>query len=98
MKQIKDKIFVDTNILIYAYSSEVLGKAVYELSQLCLVSLIDIDTIKSALNISEKFRYSYYDSLIISAALMNNCTALYSEDMQHQHIIENKLVIINPFK
>ncbi len=49
-------------------------------------------------NIREKYRYSYYDSLVISAALYANCTVLYSEDMQHGQIIENKLKIVNPFE
>jgi predicted nucleic acid-binding protein len=36
--------------------------------------------------------------MIVASALENNCTTLYSEDMQHQQIIENQLLIINPFK
>ena len=41
-----------------------------------------------------------YDSLIIlfHTALENNCEIPYSEDMQHKQIIENKMVIINPFE
>lgn len=39
-----------------------------------------------------------YDSLIIATALEASCTTLYSEDMQHGQLIENKLLIINPFK
>ena len=49
-------------------------------------------------NIRLKYKYSYYDSLIIAAALESKCSILYSEDMQHNQIIENKLQIINPFK
>ena len=49
------------------------------------------------MKIAEKYRYSYYDSVIIAAALESSCTLLYSEDMQHQQIIEGKLQIINPF-
>ena len=45
-----------------------------------------------------KYKYSYYDSLIIAAALESKCTILYSEDMHHNQIIENKLKITNPFK
>ena len=45
-----------------------------------------------------KYKYSYYDSLIIAAALESKCTVLYSEDMQHDQIIESTLQIINPFK
>ncbi len=44
-----------------------------------------------------KYQYSYYDSLIIAAALDSNCTILYSEDLKHNHIIENTLTILNPF-
>ncbi len=33
----------------------------------------------------------------IASALKNNCSFLYSEDMQHNQIIENSLRIINPF-
>lgn len=50
-----------------------------------------------ACDISGKYHYSYYDSLIISSALNNNCSILYSEDMQNNQVIENKLTIINPF-
>ncbi len=45
----------------------------------------------------EKYYFSYYDSLIVSAALVANATTLYSEDMQHQMKINDTLTIINPF-
>lgn len=48
--------------------------------------------------IRSKYKYSYYDSLIIAAAIESNCHILYSEDMHHGQIIENRLKIINPFK
>lgn len=59
---------------------------------------VQIETIERALKIAEKYRYSYYDSVIIAAALESSCSLLYSEDMQHQQIIEGQLQIINPFK
>ncbi|MCX7068640.1 MAG: PIN domain-containing protein [Methylococcales bacterium] len=59
---------------------------------------VQIETIERALKIAEKYRYSYYDSVIIAAALESSCTLLYSEDMQHNQIIEGQLQIINPFK
>jgi predicted nucleic acid-binding protein len=62
------------------------------------IKIIDISTIKQALNISKIYRYSYYDSLIIASALENNCNILYTEDMQHSQFIENSLKILNPFK
>jgi predicted nucleic acid-binding protein len=54
-------------------------------------------TIKKACFIAEKYQYSFYDSLIISAALSCNCSILYSEDLQDKQVIENKLTILNPF-
>jgi predicted nucleic acid-binding protein len=62
--------------------------------------LYRIDTtaelIESALGIKDRWRYSFYDSMIIAAALACGAKTLYSEDLQHGQRIEN-LTIINPF-
>ena len=52
--------------------------------------------VNSALDISERWQYSFYDALIIASALEASCTVLYSEDLQHSQKIYN-LQIINPF-
>lgn len=49
-----------------------------------------------ALRIVEKHRLSWYDSLIVAAALEGGCEKLYSEDLQHGRKIED-LRIENPF-
>ena len=49
-----------------------------------------------SLSIQSRYRYSFYDSLIIAAALEAGCKTLYSEDMQHGQRIE-QLIIKNPF-
>ncbi len=49
-----------------------------------------------ALRIAEKHRMSWYDSLIIAAALEGQCDRLYSEYFQHGQKIET-LRIENPF-
>jgi predicted nucleic acid-binding protein len=54
-------------------------------------------TILDAFRIAERYGFSLYDSLIISAALESNCNILYSEDMQHNQIIANRLKVVNPF-
>lgn len=61
--------------------------------------VVDIDTPKvlQAMEVNIRYGYSYWDSLIIAAALQSNCSLLYSEDMQHDQLIEGKLRIINPF-
>lgn len=58
---------------------------------------IKAETIINAVKIKEKYRFSFWDSMIISAALETDCKILYSEDMQHLQKIENKLTIFNPF-
>ena len=55
------------------------------------------ETIKKAIEIANKYGFSFYDSLIINAAIESGCKMLYSEDMQHGQVIEKKLTIINPF-
>lgn len=39
---------------------------------------------------------SFWDSLIVAAALDAGCTTLYSEDMQHGQRIADRLTIVNP--
>ncbi len=53
-------------------------------------------TIHKALTIGDRYKYSYYDSLIIAAALECDASELYSEDMHDGHTIES-LQITNPF-
>jgi predicted nucleic acid-binding protein len=133
----RDKAFLDTNIIIYGYSctepikkervlnifnsvnciistqviqefSNILHKkfsldwnrilkAIAEISGSSFVVLNNMNTITHACKIADKYQYSFYDSLIISAALEVNCKILYSEDLQHGQLIENKIQIINPF-
>ena len=65
------------------------------LTPLCEV-FPSIEFYSSALQIKERWRYSFYDSLIITAAMQAGCTTLYSEDMQHDQTIGD-LNIVNPF-
>lgn len=63
-----------------------------------LIAPISFQKYHSAYHLRSEYSLSFWDSLIVASALENNCTTLYSEDMQHQQNIENQLVIINPFK
>lgn len=64
----------------------------------CSASILSLKTVFSAWELREKYKYSYWDSLILAAALENNCAIIFSEDMQHGQIIEDRLTIINPFR
>jgi predicted nucleic acid-binding protein len=59
----------------------------------------DIDSLKvlKATEISDRYGYTYWDSLIIATALISDCAILYSEDMQHNQQLEGKIRILNPF-
>jgi len=48
------------------------------------------------LELQARYRYHFYDALIIAAALDAGCTRLYSEDLQHDQKTEG-LRIENPF-
>ena len=65
------------------------------LSPLCQV-FTSIDLYFKALDVMDRWQFSFYDSLIVSAALQAECNILYSEDLQHNQKIQN-LTIINPF-
>jgi predicted nucleic acid-binding protein len=135
MKQMSDRYFVDTNILIYAVSSSLdkKQKAIKLLNNKAVVSTqvlsesinvmrrklnfsysdirsileavvskievypVQFETIQSALQISERYGFSYYDSQIVASAIEHHCEVLYSEDMQHQQVINSLLTIKNPF-
>ena len=43
------------------------------------------------------YRLQVYDGMILAAALEAGCTQLYSEDMHHGLVIEERLTILNPF-
>jgi predicted nucleic acid-binding protein len=49
-----------------------------------------------ALALKEQAGFSFYDALIVAAALEANCRILYSEDLQAGQVIEG-LKIQNPF-
>jgi predicted nucleic acid-binding protein len=132
-----DKVFLDTNIVVYAHtdldvskqskaqlimksqnsiiSTQVLqetanilnkklkqswldiGKVLDELANNTNVHINNETTVIKACSIADQYKFSYYDSLIISAAIESEASTLYSEDMHHNQLIENKLRIVNPF-
>ena len=62
------------------------------------IHTIDFETSLKAIDVKLKYHFSFWDSLIIASALESNCSILYSEDMQHGQVIEDKLRILNCFE
>ena len=64
----------------------------------CAVAPLTEETHVLGLQITEQYCLSVYDAMIASAALISGCSILWSEDMQHGMVIEQRLVIQNPFR
>jgi predicted nucleic acid-binding protein len=56
---------------------------------------VAVEHVLQALDIVNEYGYSYWDSLLLATALLNDCINMYSEDMQHGQMI-GKLQITNP--
>lgn len=51
----------------------------------------------AAMQIEARYQASYWDALILAAALAAGCDTLYSEDMQDGQMFEGRLTVKNPF-
>ena len=65
------------------------------LDPLCFV-FPSISLYETGVSLCRRWRFSFYDSLIVAAALESKCNVLYSEDFQDGQEIES-LTIVNPF-
>jgi predicted nucleic acid-binding protein len=99
-------VFINTQVLNEIYSvmlrHKIDEKEIQEKLEVIIretrLSTIRLKTLKSCWDLRTRYKYSYWDCLIMASALENQCAILYSEDMQHQQLIEQSLKIINPFK
>lgn len=64
---------------------------------ICSVVPVTVEVHDQGLRVAEHYGFSIYDALIVAAALSAHCTILYSEDMQNSQIIDDRLLIQNPF-
>ena len=73
------------------------AKIISDIINTFAIHAIDTPQVVEALEINVKYGYSYWDSLIIATALLSDCSIIYSEDMQHNQVINSKAKIVNPF-
>jgi predicted nucleic acid-binding protein len=62
---------------------------------------LQISVTFDGIEIYSKYKFSFYDSLIVASALSVKCCHLVTEDLQNQQVIDYKshqLQIVNPFK
>jgi predicted nucleic acid-binding protein len=138
----KDKIFLDTNIIVYAHDRSsgdkhaaareimdylwesrkgVISVQVLQEFFVCVTRKIkkplliknarilleylstwDVVTndkyiTLKAIDIQDKYRFSFWDSLVIQAAIQGGASMLLSEDLPDGQVVEG-LKIVNPFK
>ena len=55
-----------------------------------------VKDVLTAISISIKTQFSFYDSLIVAAAKAENCDIVYSEDLNNGQEIDG-IKIVNPF-
>ena len=53
--------------------------------------------INAALDLQSETHYSFYDSLVLAAALQAGADVLYTQDLQHNQLVGGTLRIVNPF-
>jgi predicted nucleic acid-binding protein len=70
--------------------------ALDEIRAACDCITVDDETIDKALDIHQRFGYSYFDCLMIASALECGCDYLFSEDLQNGQVIDG-LTIVNIF-
>ena len=102
---IGQEVFVSTQVLSEVYVAlakngiehDAIAQYLNELEERCKLATKDFQTITRCLALKKRYDFSYWDSLILAAALECGCATLYSEDMQHGQVIERTLTIRNPF-
>ena len=63
----------------------------------CTVEPVTVATHDRGLAIFERYKFSFYDSLIIASALIAGAKVLFTEDLQHGQVIDRQLRVANPF-
>jgi predicted nucleic acid-binding protein len=130
------KAFLDTNILVYAFSRDpraeraralldvggtvgvqclnefanvALNKlgmnwnevdaALEEIRILCDIGApVELDLHQSGLAIARRYGLNIFDSLVVAACLRSGCETLWSEDLQDGLVVEEALIVRNPFR
>jgi len=89
-----------SNVLMkkFGFSESDAEKYVDEICLMFEVANLTPSLTKDALKLKNAYGLSWFDSLIVAAALSLNCSILFSEDMQDGLVIQKTLKVVNPFK
>ena len=67
------------------------------LRSLCEVRPLELESHELALFNAESHGFSIYDAMILASAQHAGCQVVFTEDLQHQQLINQRLTVINPF-
>mgnify|MGYP000282246605 CR=1 FL=1 len=67
------------------------------LRSVCALQPLGVETHELALVFAERYGFSIHDAMILAAAELAGCGIVYTEDLQHQQLINQRLTVINPF-
>jgi predicted nucleic acid-binding protein len=94
--QVLQEFFVTvTRKLAVPVGHEQAERAVRSLAELSVVQ-IDAGLVLAGIELTRRLQISFWDALIVGAALQSGSTVLYTEDLQHGQRIDG-LTIANPF-
>jgi predicted nucleic acid-binding protein len=62
------------------------------------VCQLDEGILLRASTLRTSYRFSFWDSIIVSTALQHQCRVLYTEDMGDNLVVDDTLTIVNPFR
>jgi predicted nucleic acid-binding protein len=82
----------------WKYSKQKAMQATDVLLATCRYVPTERSTVQRAFELVRRYDFQLFDSLVVAAALGAGCTKLYSEDMQHGLMVENQLLILDPFR
>jgi predicted nucleic acid-binding protein len=73
-------------------------ESVASITTLCpMVLPVEMKMHGEGVRIAEQHGYNFFDALMVAAALEANAEILWSEDMHHGMIVDDRLEITNPF-
>ena len=62
------------------------------------VQPLTIDVHETGLALAERYGLSVYEAMIAASALHADCDVLWSEDMQNEMALNDRIRIVNPFR
>jgi predicted nucleic acid-binding protein len=80
-----------------AFSEDQIGRLISSFYQRYVVVELGQPVMMEASRLRSRYSLSFWDSMIVAAALQAGASVLYSEDMQHGWQLEEQLRVLDPF-